>query len=204
MLFWKRERERKIGREVGGRDMKNWMVLSSQGAWELWTKLGSAGTFCPTSASPGSREEALQLPASEGKRHPSAQPGTERFWHCPLWPPDKNVRSQILSYPKSIWRVLRIKNKCGRLPSTCAHSLSQALTCFHGHSGWSPDLSQRGRHQAQRRESGTSAPHPAGEAEWISPAVADKQGWNTAGPHRSRSLANSRSLFGCFLVDTEL
>lgn len=49
-----------------------------------------------------------------------------RFWYCPLWPPDKNVRLQIPCYPESIWCVLRIKSKS-------AYPLSQALTCFHRH-----------------------------------------------------------------------
>jgi hypothetical protein len=104
--------------------------------------VGATVALHVTSASPWSRKQASAIPVSERKHHSSEQPSTEGSGTV-LWPPDKNVHLQIPSYPKSIWHDLRIKNKCVGPPLPCTRPLAQALTCFHEHSGWSPDLFPR-------------------------------------------------------------
>lgn len=96
---------------------------------------------------PSLREEVSSL----GKICPA------RFWYCPLWPPVKNVRLQISSYPESIWCVPRIKSKS-------AYPLTPALTCFHRHSSSQGEVQacpQEGApHQAQREPAPTPNPSP--------------------------------------------
>lgn len=179
------ESEKEKGRKGGRREGEKWGIggfFASRGAWALnktrkcWSFLHHLGL------SPQPRA-GLGLPASEGKCHPSAQSGTECCWRCPLWPPDKNVRSQVLSYPKSIWCVVRIENKRGRpplLPRPPSLSGSDLLSWALG---VRPRLVPRrvlrkgaSKHPARSKASGASAPsaRPAG-AEWISHSP-----WQTA------------------------
>lgn len=127
MLSWKTEREeeeRKRG-ERGRERRTGW--FSARQVPKSCEQDQNAEPSVASSTSPKRRDRALGLPASERKRHPLPKSGTGRFRCCPLWPLDKNVHLQIPSYPKSIWCVLRIRNKC-------AYPLSQALTGFHKHS----------------------------------------------------------------------
>lgn len=133
-----------------------------------------AGAFC-TSASPWSRDQAPRLPASERKCQHLAKSGPGRFWYCPLWPPDKNVRLQIPSYPESIWCVLRIKSKS-------AYPLSQALTCFHRHSSSQGEAqtcpqegAPRGRETPSTQRVGPLSPHPTPRGGVTQPEGPDTQ-----------------------------
>lgn len=135
-----------------------------------------------------------QLIASKGKRQPSAGSGTERSWHCPLWPLDKNVHLQIPRYPKPICCVLRIKNKGGRLPVLCPPNLSSSALLSRA-------LEVKPRLvPAMHTVSGTSAPSLRPEAGWISLQSLANSGGDGTGSHRAFSLEVNHTLFGWLLI----
>ena len=195
MLFSKRKRRQAEQRE--GR--KNGWAFASRGTYKLGAKWGHAGAFCAF-ASPWSRAQpsASQPPrGSSSLWHSLAQ----WFWHCPLWPLDKNVHLHIPSYPKSICCVLGIKNKCGTLPcpvTTLSLRLWLAFTSIWGKAQtclkrivWEAELSPQ-----------PVAPLPPDLTQWQGESAdsPNKQwGRGTAGSPRVCSLEISRTLFGSLL-----